>query len=352
MKKNSQLDDIKIESSEGYQLNKPTNTADNAADKKAESDWARDALLDIARAGLIEQRRTRRWRIFFRFISIGLVVWSLGLITYLVSGVDRDKPTVDRPAAAIIDITGVIAAGETASAKHLNPALRKAFEMPNIKGIVLRMNTPGGSPVQSSEIFNEIQRLKAEHPDMPVYAVAEDSMASGGYFIAAAADEIFVNPASLVGSIGVRMDGFGFVGTLEKLGIERRLLVSGDNKALADPFSPEDPEHMAYLQSLMDQLHQQFIQAVITGRGERIDVNDESLFSGLIYTGEQAVENGLADDFDNVRNVIVNRIGVEHQIDLSPRRNRLEQLLQTGVRSFTETLFSQQQLTPQPQYLP
>ena len=353
MNKTTEPDDIKIEVPEDKALNQTkANGSESGKKKRHEEDWAREALLDMAREGLVEQRRGRRWRIFFRFISVALVIWSLGILTFVVKGVDSERPSVDRPAAAVIDVTGLIAAGETASAKHLVPALRKAFETPNIKGVVLRMNTPGGSPVQSSEIYNAIMRLKEANPDIPVYAVAEDSLASGGYFIAAAADEIYANPASLIGSIGVRMDGFGFVEALDKLGIERRLLTSGDNKALADPFSPQDPEQTEYLQTLMNQLHQQFIDAVVAGRGDRIDADDATLFSGLIFTGQQSVENGLIDGIDNVRNVITERIGVEHQIDLSPRRNRLEQLLSTSMQNLGAGLMSQHSTIPEPQYLP
>jgi protease-4 len=301
------------------------------------SDWAREALLDLARHGLVEQRQARRWKVFFRFVSLALAIWLLTLITLLFTADERDPLSPDRPVAAVIDISGVIAAGGTTSAREIVPALEKAFEKEKVKGIVLRMNTPGGSPVQSSEIHNAIRRLKREHPDKPIYAVAEDMAASGGYFIASATDEIFANPSSIVGSIGVRMDSFGFVDAIDKLGIERRLLTAGENKALNDPFSPADPEQIDYLRGVLREIHQQFIAAVKEGRGERL-ADDPEIFSGLFYTGETAREKGLIDGFDNVRTVIRERIGVEDSIDMTPRRNRLESLLGATAREFGRTL--------------
>ena len=319
--------------------------------RESAPDWARDALLDMARHGLVEQRRARRWKIFFRLVTVALVVWSLTLFTLLFTAGDRSAPGLGKPAAAVIDITGLIATGETTEARRVIPQLEKAFEQENIKGIVLRMNTPGGSPVQSSAIFNAIRELKTEYPDKPVYAVAEDMAASGGYFIAAAADEIYANPSSIVGSIGVRMDSFGFVGAMEKLGIERRLLTAGENKAIADPFSPTDPEETAYLKGVLEEIHDQFIEAVKTGRGERL-ADDQAIFSGLFYTGETAREKGLIDGFDSVRGVVRDRIGVEQQIDFTPRRNRLEQLLSTTASEFGGSLTGMAREPAAPMMLP
>lgn len=301
------------------------------------TDWAREALLDMARHGLVEQRRARRWKVFFRFLSAALVVWSLTLVTMIFSAGERDPLSSSGEVAAVIDINGVIAAGEPTAAREIVPALEKAFDKEKVKGIVLRMNTPGGSPVQSSEIYNAIRRLREEHPDKPIYAVAEDMSASGGYFIASAADEIFANPSSIVGSIGVRMDSFGFVDAMEKLGVERRLLTAGENKALADPFSPTDAEQTDYLRGVLEEIHEQFIAAVKEGRGERL-ADDPEIFSGLFYTGETAREKGLIDGFDSVRTVIRERIGVEDSIDMTPRRNRLESLLGMTAREFGNSL--------------
>jgi protease-4 len=324
---------------------------ERAPRRDAEPDWARDALLDMARHGLIEQRRARRWKVFFRLVTVALVVWSLTLFTLLFTAGERSGPGLGKPAAAVIDISGVIATGETTEARRVIPQLEKAFEQENIKGIVLRMNTPGGSPVQSSAIFNAIRELKSQYPDKPVYAVAEDMAASGGYFIAAAADEIYANPSSIVGSIGVRMDSFGFVGAMEKLGIERRLLTAGENKALADPFSPADPEETTYLKGVLEEIHAQFIEAVKSGRGERL-ADDEAIFSGLFYTGETAKDKGLIDGFDSVRGVVRERIGVEQQIDFTPRRNRLEQLLSTTADEFGSSLSGVTRETATPMMLP
>lgn len=332
-------EDLRIDPPDGHDYTPGDPVGTGPARQQAESsperpsDWARDALLDMARHGLIEQRRARRWKVFFRFVSVALVVWSLTLVTLLFTAGDRDPLSPTEPVAAVIDISGMIAAGETASARRIVPVLEKAFEKEKIKGIVLRMNTPGGSPVQSSEIYNAIKRLKAEYPDKPIYAVAEDMSASGGYFIAAAADEIYANPSSIVGSIGVRMDSFGFVDAMEKLGIERRLLTAGENKALGDPFSPSDPEQMEYLRGVLDEIHEHFIAAVKEGRGDRL-ADDPELFSGLFFTGETALEKGLIDGFDSVDTVIRERIGVEDSIDMTPRRSRLQDLLGATAAEF------------------
>ena len=345
-------DDVRIDSPHEPDANAPEPSAsERKPHRDAEPDWARDALLDMARHGLVEQRRARRWKIFFRLVTVALVAWSLTLFTLLFTAGDRGAPGLGKPAAAVIDITGLIATGETTEARRIIPQLERAFEQENIEGIVLRMNTPGGSPVQSSAIFNAIRELKDEHPDKPVYAVAEDMAASGGYFIAAAADEIYANPSSIVGSIGVRMDSFGFVDAMEKLGIERRLLTAGENKALADPFSPADPEETAYLKGVLEEIHAQFIDAVKTGRGDRL-AEDESMFSGLFYTGETAREKGLIDGFDSVRGVIRERIGVEQQIDFTPRRNRLEQLLSATASEFGNSLTGVSQEPAKPMMLP
>ncbi|RRQ24871.1 S49 family peptidase [Guyparkeria sp. SCN-R1] len=355
MNQNTPPDDVRIEPPGGpdFDPGEPRTEERPPRRSRAEPspDWARDALLDMARHGLVEQRRARRWKVFFRFVSVALVVWSLTLITLLFTAGDRSAPGLAKPTAAVIDISGLIAAGETTEARRVIPQLEKAFEEDNVKGIVLRLNTPGGSPVQSSAIFNAIRELKQEYPDKPVYAVAEDMAASGGYFIAAAADEIYANPSSIVGSIGVRMDSFGFVDAMEKLGIERRLLTAGENKALGDPFSPSDPEETEYLQGVLGEIHEQFIEAVKTGRGDRLD-DDETIFTGLFYTGETALEIGLIDGIDSVRGVIRDRIGVEHQIDLTPRSNRLEKLLGATAEEFGSALTGVKSEPARPMMLP
>lgn len=313
----------------------------NASGKTAAGDdaWAREALLDLARQGLKEQRSARRWRVFFRLISFALLIWIIAWISLSGDLDDGKGLVIKEPSAGIIDINGVIAAGQEASAEEIVPVLEKAFKNKQIKGIVLRMNTPGGSPVQSGEIFDAIMRLRKEYPAKPVYAVVEDVCASGGYYIAAAADRIYANQASLVGSIGVRMDSFGFVDAMQKLGVESRLLTSGANKAMLDPFSPENPAQVQYMQNLLDQVHQQFIDAVKKGRGKRL-ANDPDLFSGLIYTGAQAQKNGLIDGLGTVRSVVRDELHLKNEVDLTPSKTPFEELLGKTSTQISQSLTS------------
>lgn len=313
----------------------------STSEKNAAGDdaWAREALLDLARQGLREQRSARRWRTFFRLISFGLLIWIIAWISLSGDLDDSNGPVIKEPSAGIIDINGVITEGQDASAEEIIPVLEKAFKNKQIKGIVLRMNTPGGSPVQSGEIYDAIMRLRKEYPAKPIYAVVEDICASGGYYIAAAADKIYANQASLVGSIGVRMDAFGFVGAMQKLGIESRLLTSGENKAMLDPFTPENPAQMQYMQNLLDQVHQQFIDAVKQGRGKRL-ANDPDLFSGLIYTGAQAQKNGLIDGLGTVRSVVRDELHLKNEVDLTPNKTPFEELLGKTTAQFAQSLTS------------
>ena len=310
-----------------------------AADTRAqhEDNWARDALLDLAREGLMERRRARRWQMFFRLLGFGIVIWLIAAFTLKVDHSESGALNLKQPTAAIIDIRGIIAAGQDASAEKLIPILEKAFKAPQIKGIVLRMNTPGGSPVQAGQIYDAIMRLRKEYPAKPIYAVTEDICASGGYYIAAAADKIYADKASLVGSIGVRMDGFGFVGAMHTLGIESRLLTSGANKAMLDPFTPENPAQVQYMQKLLDAVHQQFIDAVKQGRGNRLS-DDPDLFSGLIYTGDQAVKNGLVDGLGTVRSVVHDQFRLQHEVDLTPHKSPLDRLLSQTATEFGHSL--------------
>ncbi|WP_407276634.1 S49 family peptidase [Halothiobacillus sp. DCM-1] len=321
-------DDLRIEPDDQPVPHTPARGSDES--------WARDALLDLARQGLIEQRRARRWRIFFRLMSL-LIAVSVITLLFAKGGFDTGTgESIREPSAAIIDVHGVIAAGQEASAENLIPALERAFKNPQIKGVILRMNTPGGSPVQAGEIYDAIQRLRKEYPSKPLYAVAEDLCASGGYYIAAAADKIYANQASLVGSIGVRMDGFGFVDAMKKLGIESRLLTAGANKAMLDPFTPQNPQQVAFMQNLLDEVHTQFITAVKNGRGDRLS-NDPSIFSGLIYTGTDAQKLGLIDGLASVRQVVRDQLHVKNEVDFTPKKSPFETLL-----SETATEFSQQ----------
>ena len=218
----------------------------------------------------------------------------------------------------------MIASGEKGDAESVISGLRSAFEHDDTAAVVLEINSPGGSPVQAAYIYDEIRRLREQHASIPLYAAVVDVAASGGYFVAAAADRIYVNPSSLVGSIGVRMDAFGFVDMMDKLGIERRLLVAGDDKGLYDPFLPEQPEQKAHLQAMLDDVHRHFIEAVQDGRGDRL-ANGENLFSGLIWSGERALELGLVDAYGNARS-IAREVDAEEIVNFTPRSNWLEQV--------------------------
>jgi len=274
----------------------------------------------IARELLRQQRSDRRWRVFFRLSWLGLAIaiaWALFS--------HRFTPTAPTtPHTALVEVRGEIAAEGDASAEVLVSALKSAFEDGSAQAVVLRINSPGGSPVQAGIVNDEIKRLKAKH-HKKVYAVVEEMCASGAYYIAVAADEIYVDKASVVGSIGVLMDGFGFTGLMEKLGVERRLLTAGENKAMLDPFSPNNDKQTALAKAMLAQIHQQFITVVKEGRGERLKETPET-FSGLFWNGEEAVKLGLADKFGNLDYVAREVIKAEDVIDYTPRDNVAERL--------------------------
>ncbi|MBC8055746.1 MAG: signal peptide peptidase SppA, partial [Rhizobiales bacterium] len=258
------------------------------------SQW--DAVAEqFARDMLRDRRADRRWRNFFRLSWLLLVM----AIAYALFAARTNVTTPTGPHTALIEIRGEIAAGAEASAENLLPGIKTAFEDEGAKAIVLRINSPGGSPVQAGIINDEIRRLKALHKNKKVYAVVEETCASGAYYIAAAADEIYADKASIVGSIGVLMDSFGATGLLEKLGVERRLLTAGENKGIGDPFSPLPPNQREFIQTMLDQIHQQFITVVKTGRGNRLKETPE-MFSGLFWNGEQALRMGLVDHLGNL----------------------------------------------------
>ena len=296
--------------------------------------WQREVLEKLLLGTLQEKRRARRWGIFFKLLTFAWLAAAL-----LVAGgwLVRDaKVSVGRH-TALVDLDGVIAAESEASAEDIIASLRSAFEDHNTAGIVLRINSPGGSPVQAGMIADEIRRLRAKYPDTPLYAVVEEVCASGGYYVAAAADGIYVDKASLVGSIGVLMDGFGFVGTMDKLGVERRLITSGRNKGFLDSFSPLPEEQRQYAQSMLDEIHQQFIDVVRRGRGERLkDVPD--LFSGLVWTGARSIEIGLSDGLGTVDSVARDVIKAEEVVDFSARKNLAERLARRFGASLGETM--------------
>ena len=278
------------------------------------------AFETLARELLRDRRRESRWRIFFRLAWLGLAL----AVAWAVFAQRIHAPASSAPHTALVEVRGVIDSEGEASAELLVSAIKSAFEDAGAQAVVLRINSPGGSPVQSGIVHDEIKRLKALHKKK-VYAVVEEVCASGAYYIAAAADEIYVDKASIVGSIGVLMDGFGFTGLMEKVGVERRLITAGQNKGLLDPFSPMDERQRAFAQSMIDQVHQQFIKVVRDGRGARLKETPET-FSGLVWTGEQSIALGLADHLGNLDYVARDVIKAEEIIDYTPRENVAERL--------------------------
>lgn len=279
--------------------------------------WERKTLEKLAFAALSEQRARRRWGVFFKLLGFGYLAFILFAL------IEWDSSTVVDKHVAMVELRGVIAAKGEASADSLVSALNSAFDAPNSQAVVLRINSPGGSPVQAGIVNDEIRRLRTKYPDKPLYAVVEDVCASGGYYVAAAADRIYVDKASVVGSIGVLMDGFGFTGTMEKLGVERRLLTAGENKGFLDPFSPQDETQRAHARTLLADIHAQFIDVVKKGRGERLKDNPD-IFSGLMWTGAQSIQLGLADGFGTVESVARDVVQVEEVLDYSVKENLAE----------------------------
>jgi len=274
-------------------------------------------------ANVTEQRRARRWANFWRVASFSLILIVALYSFFGGRGSSMPHPTTRH--TALIDLNGVIASDGKASADVMTASLRDAFENKHAAGIILRVNSPGGSPVQSGIVFDEIRRLKTIHKDKPVIAVVEDVAASGGYYVAAAADSIYVDKASLVGSIGVRMDGFGFTDAMKKLGVERRLLTAGENKALLDPFLPVDPKQKAAVQSMLGEVHQQFITAVKQGRGDRLKPNPD-MFTGMVWTGARSIELGLTDALGTVDSVARDVIKAEDVVDYTLQPTLAERL--------------------------
>lgn len=270
-----------------------------------------------------EQRKTRRWGIFFKLCMLAYVIAIFAMFRSPVGGA---VPGGDQPYAAVIEVNGVIAAAQDASADNIITALRDAFKDDNVMGVVLRINSPGGSPVQSGYVFDEIKRLK-ETRELPVYAVITDMGASGAYYIAAAADEIYADKASLVGSIGVVGSGFGFTGTMEKLGVERRLYTSGEHKGFLDPFSPENPVEKEFWQGVLKVTHNQFIEQVRLGRGDRLKETPD-MFSGLVWSGEQAVEMGLIDGLASTSSLVRTKFNSEEMVNFTRQPDPWESLIQ------------------------
>ena len=283
--------------------------------------WERTLLEKIALGSLKEQRSRRRWGIFFKLAVLAY------LVALLVLFVDWDSPEklVDSKHTALINVRGTIEPTGDSSAEKINGALQSAFEDKGTAGIIMRINSPGGSPIQAGIINDEIRRLRAKHPAIPLYAVVEDICASGSYYVAVAADKIYVDKASIVGSIGVLMDGFGFTGMMDKLGVERRLMTAGENKGFLDPFSPQDEKQNEYARVLLGEIHQQFIDVVRKGRGDRLKETPE-IFSGLMWTGSQSIALGLADGYGTVDSVARDVIKVEKMVDFSVKENIAERV--------------------------
>ncbi len=290
------------------------------ASANAQPGWERATLEKLAFASLAEQRTARRWRNFIRLawlVFLGFVVWVAALR-------GAPMPETSKPHTAMVEIKGEITSGGDASAEVVINAARAAFEDPGARAVVLLINSPGGSPVQAGIINDELRRLKAKH-GKPMYAVVEETCASAAYYVAVAADKIFVDKASIVGSIGVLMDGFGFTGLMDKLGVERRLMTAGENKGFLDPFSPQNERHREFTQRLLDKIHTQFIDAVKAGRGARLKETPET-FSGLFWVGQQAIELGLADQLGSMDFVAREIVKFEDIVDYTRRENIAERL--------------------------
>jgi protease-4 len=282
----------------------------------------RDILSRLAFAAVNEQRRARRWGIFFK--SLGFLY--LFILLFMFMG-DFEEGAPKGRHTALVELEGVIDGVSGVSADQVVGSLRAAFDNDQVAGVILRINSPGGSPVQSGEIYDEIRRLREANPETPVYAVVGDICASGGYYVAAATDAIYVNRASIIGSIGVLMNGFGFVGSLDKLGVERRLYTAGENKGFLDPFSPEQPNQVEHIRGLLDNVHQQFIAAVKQGRGDRLK-DEAAVFSGLVWTGEEGTDLGLADGIGSAGYVAREIIGVEEIVNYTIEPHYLDRFFE------------------------
>jgi protease-4 len=281
--------------------------------------WERDLIANLATAALKEQRRARRWGIFFKLLGFAY----LTLIIVLALDWRGGDMAGGKKHTAMVDVNGIIAPGSDASAERVMASLQAAFKDKNTQGVILRCNSPGGSPVQAHTIYEEMKRLRKQYKDIPLYVVVEDVCASGGYYIAVGGDKIFVSKASVVGSIGVLMNGFGFTGLMDKIGVERRLMTAGENKSMLDPFSPLTDKDKAHARQLLDDIHKQFIEVVREGRGKRLKETPDT-FSGLIWTGQKSVELGLADDYGSLESVARDVVKAEDIVDFSTKESVVE----------------------------
>jgi len=305
----------------------------NASDQNA-TNWEKEVLEKLAFSAIDEQKKARRWGIFFKLLTFAYLSVVLAIAVYPRF---EEEIAGDGAHVAVVDVLGMILDGEAADADTVIEGLRDAIKDKNTKGVILNINSPGGSAVQSAYIYDEIRRQKQLHPEMPIYAVVGDMCASGGYYVAAATDKIYVSPASLIGSIGVVMNGFGFTNVLEKLGVERRLLTAGEHKAFLDPFSPVNEIEAKHMQTLLDQVHQQFIAAVKDARGDRLKQTTD-MFSGLVWNGEEGVKLGLADDFGSVDSVARDVLGVEEKLNFTPKERLIDRLTGKFGASFARSI--------------
>ena len=284
--------------------------------------WERELVRKLATDALAEQKRRRRWGIFFKFLTFAYITFVL---VAFVDWEGRADLASGKKHTAMVELNGIIAPGNDASAEKINTALQAAFKDKNTQGVIMRINSPGGSPVQSQTIYDEMKRLRKKYPDIPLYVVVEDICASGGYFVASGADKIYLSPSSIVGSIGVLMNGFGFTGLMDKLGVDRRLITAGEHKGMLDPFSPVDPKEVEYAKTLIKDVHQQFINVVKEGRGKRLKETPD-MFSGLIWTGAKSVELGLADGYGTLDTVARDVIKAEDIVDYTQKEGFAEKV--------------------------
>lgn len=298
-----------------------------------EPQWERKILEKVALAAIQEQRRSRQWGMFFKM----MVLLYLVALLFIAMGWFGKRDVSPGRHTALVDVSGVISPDSTASADKIMAGLQSAFKDKNTKGVIVRINSPGGSPVQAGYINDEIKRLRGKHPEIPLYAVVEDICASGGYYIAAAADKIYVDKASIIGSIGVLMDGFGFTGTMEKLGVERRLLAAGKNKGFLDPFSPIHDEQIVHAETMLNDIHQQFITVVRQGRGKRLKETPD-MFSGLLWVGQKSIDLGLADALGSLEYVAREVIKAEDIVDFTQQENIAERFARRFGAASAEVL--------------
>lgn len=318
-------------------------TGDQASAQNSDQQWHQDVINRLAFASLNEQRRARRWNIFFKSLMFSYLFLIL-LMLYLPGSSDGVMSHAGRH-TALVEINGVIADNTDANADDIISSLRAAFKNKNTVGVIVRINSPGGSPVQAGYINDEIKRLRDLHPKTKLYAVVTDICASGGYYIAAAADEIFADKASIIGSIGVVMNSFGFVEGMQKLGIERRLYTAGESKGLLDPFTPEKKSDVAHIKGMLNNIHRQFIDVVKEGRGQRLK-DDKRLFTGLVWTGEESVELGLIDGLGSSSYVAREVIEAENIVNYSPRHTFLERISERVATTFAHSISENLDIKP------